>query len=81
MRMGVIFLGGKQDMVRKTEKDAEGLIRNRNFEPEKYGMVQCFGCKGHGYVTVPKRRCCPHCGGFGWIRGEGLSEREAKSGL
>jgi len=54
------------------EKDNSGnkcerLIRNKNFDPEKYGMVVCSFCNGNGYIQNPKRQCCPRCGGFGFI--------------
>ena len=37
---------------------------------EKYGMVSCPTCDSHGYIQIPKRRCCPKCGGFGFIKKE-----------
>jgi DnaJ-class molecular chaperone len=40
------------------------------FNPEKYGLVICPSCFGHGYIHDPKRRCCPKCGGFGFIKME-----------
>ena len=45
----------------------ELLIRNKKFNPEKYGMAICPVCKGKGYIQNPKRQCCPTCGGFGFI--------------
>ncbi len=40
------------------------------FNPEKYGMVICVSCYGHGYIQNPKRQCCSKCGGFGFIKKE-----------
>jgi len=37
------------------------------FIPEKYGMVTCPSCNGHGYIQKSKRQRCPECGGFGFI--------------
>jgi hypothetical protein len=45
-------------------------IRNKNFNPEKYGMVACPCCNSRGYIQNPKRQCCPKCGGFGFIKKE-----------
>ena len=45
------------------------------FQPEKYGMVICSQCNGQGYIQARKRRCCPKCGGFGFVRKE--TEKEA----
>lgn len=47
------------------------------FNPEKYGMVICPGCKSIGYIERPKRQACPKCGGFGFIMKE-KEEREAE---
>jgi len=52
------------------ENNSERSIRNENFIPEKYGMVVCPSCNSHGYIQNPKRRCCPKCGGFGFIKME-----------
>jgi len=40
------------------------------FIPEKYGMIICPTCNGHGYIKNPKRQPCPKCGGFGFIKRE-----------
>jgi DnaJ-class molecular chaperone len=40
------------------------------FDPEKYGMAICSCCNGHGYIQNPERKCCPKCGGFGFVRRE-----------
>ena len=54
-------------------------IRNKSLNPEKYGMVVCPNCKSKGYVGYPKRRCCPKCGGFGFIKKEKeASDNEVK---
>jgi DnaJ-class molecular chaperone len=50
------------------KNESERLIRNKNLNPEKYGMVVCPVCKGNGYVQDPKRQCCQKCGGFGFIK-------------
>ncbi len=51
----------------------EKAIRNKNFDPEKYGMIVCPCCDGNGYVRKnPKRLPCPKCGGFGFIVKEEL---------
>jgi hypothetical protein len=42
-------------------------MNNKRINPEKYGMVICPYCNGHGYIQTPKRRSCPKCGGFGFI--------------
>jgi uncharacterized OB-fold protein len=52
---------------------SERLRRNKNLNPEKYGMVVCPVCKSNGYVQNPKRQCCPKCGGFGFIKKEMVS--------
>jgi uncharacterized OB-fold protein len=50
-----------------------------SLNPEKYGMLACPDCKSKGYVGYPKRRCCPKCGGFGFIKKEkGASDNEVK---
>jgi uncharacterized OB-fold protein len=53
-----------------SKNGSERLIRNKNFNPEKYGMVVCPVCKGIGYVQNPRRRCCPKCEGFSFIKKE-----------
>ena len=50
-----------------SENNSGKIIRNKNFDPEKYGMVACPRCNGNGYIRSPKRQCCPTCGGFGFI--------------
>ncbi len=37
------------------------------FNPEKYGMTICPSCDSRGFIQNPKRRCCPTCGGFGFV--------------
>jgi uncharacterized OB-fold protein len=57
----------------------EILIRNKKFNPEKYGMAVCPVCKSKGYVQNPKRQCCPKCGGFGFtIKGEESCRNEGE---
>jgi uncharacterized OB-fold protein len=55
-------------MVKRIGRDKS--IRNKSFNPEKYGMLVCPVCKSDGYVGYPKRQCCPKCGGFGFIKKE-----------
>ncbi len=42
-------------------------MNKRIFDPEKYGMITCPSCDSHGFIQIPKRQCCPKCGGFGFI--------------
>jgi len=42
-------------------------MNKKIFKPEKYGMVICPSCFGHGYNQNPNRQCCPRCGGFGYV--------------
>ena len=50
---------------------------DKNYAPEKYGMVICPLCSGRGFmikrsdrVNVTLRRVCTKCGGFGAIKKE-----------
>ena len=50
---------------------------NKNFAPEKYGMVICPLCSGKGFlardcnqINVSVRGVCTKCGGFGAIKKE-----------
>ena len=50
---------------------------NKDFVPEKYGMVICPLCGGKGFlikfpqqVKVTVRKVCIKCGGFGAVRKE-----------
>ena len=50
---------------------------DKDFVPEKYGMVICSLCGGKGFlikfseqVDVTLRKVCIKCGGFGAIRKE-----------
>ena len=50
---------------------------DKNFAPEKYGMVICPLCGGKGFLTkksdrvsITLRRVCAKCGGFGAIKKE-----------
>jgi len=50
---------------------------NKDFVPEKYGMVICPLCGGKGFsikfseqVDVTLRKVCIKCGGFGAVRKE-----------
>jgi len=53
-----------------SENTSERSIKNKNVDPEKYGMVVCPCCNSHGYIQNPSRQCCPKCGGFGFIKKE-----------
>ena len=56
-------------MERRDSKNGrERLIRNKEINPEKYGMVISPVCKSIGYVQNPKRRGCLKCRGFGFIK-------------
>ena len=70
---------------------------DKNFAPEKYGMVICPLCNGKGFlikgsdqINVALRRPCTKCGGFGAIKKEEVtnlklgkleSDRENEIGL
>ena len=50
---------------------------DKNFAPEKYGMVICPHCDGKGFLIkesegtgVSVRKVCIRCGGFGAIKKE-----------
>ncbi len=45
-------------------------MNKKIFNPEKYGMVICPCCNGHGHIQIPEHRCCPKCGGFGFVKKE-----------
>ena len=45
-------------------------MKKKVFNPEKYGMVSCPSCDGHGYIQNPERQCCPNCEGFGFVKKE-----------
>jgi PHP family Zn ribbon phosphoesterase len=55
-------------MAKSIEHDKS--IRNKSFNPEKYGMTVCPDCKSNGYILNPERHSCPKCGGFGFIKKE-----------
>jgi DnaJ-class molecular chaperone len=41
----------------------------KTFNPEKYGMIICPGCYGHGFIEYDEgRNVCSKCGGFGFIK-------------
>jgi len=48
----------------------ERQIRDERFNPGKYGMIFCPGCKGAGYAFLAEkgRIVCKLCGGFGLIK-------------
>ncbi len=63
--------GERTEMGKANSEYRSGrLIRNKNFDPEKYGMMVCPCCNGHGYIQNSRRQCCPKCGGFGFIKRE-----------
>jgi len=50
---------------------------DKNFAPEKYGMVTCPLCVGKGFLinypdqtNATLRRACTKCGGFGALKKE-----------
>ena len=64
-------------MTYREDTKEEKTTLNKNFVPEKYGMVVCPLCKGKGFsVKVSEdteiflRRACKKCGGFGAIKKE-----------
>ncbi len=68
-------LCGCRVITRKIEENKNEENKNKEnkkkiFNPEKYGMVACPSCNGHGYIQRSKRQICPKCGGFGFIRKE-----------
>jgi DnaJ-class molecular chaperone len=55
----------------------EKMDMDKNFAPEKYGMVICPLCSGKGFLikysdqtSVTSRKVCARCGGFGAIKKE-----------
>jgi DnaJ-class molecular chaperone len=53
------------------------IAMNKNFNPQRYGMVVCPLCNGKGFLImdnekrdVSVRRVCVKCGGFGAIKKE-----------
>ena len=45
---------------------------DETFDPEKYGMLVCFGCNGDGKLLNDSGdvEVCTRCGGFGFIKKE-----------
>ncbi len=44
----------------------------KKFDPEKYGMLLCPICDGHGRIQFLNHvAVCQNCGGFGFIKKEG----------
>jgi DnaJ-class molecular chaperone len=43
---------------------------HRSFNPEKYKMMLCPGCRGTGKSSDGDKgvEVCSHCAGFGWIK-------------
>ena len=53
-------------------------MRRKTFDPEKYGMILCPVCYGHGYIEGHEGRdACSKCGGFGIIKKGDDSEEKA----
>jgi ribosomal protein S27E len=50
----------------------EKTVIGRSFNPDRYGMIYCPGCKGDGklFNEVEGRIVCKICGGFGFIKKE-----------
>ncbi len=48
----------------------EDVKKHKTFIPEKYGMIFCPRCDGHGKIHEDdgEFRVCTVCGGFGAIR-------------
>jgi len=47
---------------------------DKKFGPEKYRMMVCPTCDGHGRTRYSNDvRVCQNCGGFGFIKKEGKS--------
>ncbi len=45
---------------------------DKKFNPEKYGMMVCSVCAGHGRIRNPDEvKTCQNSGGFGFVRKEG----------
>lgn len=47
-------------------------IKNKRFDPGRYGMILCPECKGKGKFLDQDKKVfvCSHCGGFGFIMKE-----------
>jgi len=50
-------------------------MKKKIFNPEKYAMVICPSCDGHGFIQNPERRCCPNCEGFGFAKKEARQDK------
>ncbi len=50
----------------------EKKTTGRRFDPGRYGMIYCPGCKGSGklFNGVERGAICKICGGFGLIKKE-----------
>jgi ribosomal protein S27E len=48
-------------------------IKNKIYDPGRFGMIRCPGCKGKGKIfdQDEKPTLCNVCGGFGWIKEAG----------
>lgn len=58
--------------------NGKGTAMNKNFNPQRYGMVVCPLCNGKGFLIMDTekmgdlvRKVCVKCGGFGAIKKEG----------
>jgi len=47
---------------------------NKQFDPEKYKMIFCPSCRGTGKSSNGDEggKVCRQCGGFGWVKKEGV---------
>jgi hypothetical protein len=76
MLSGVLHLVLKDAVWRR--RNIKGRIEmDKNFSPEKYGMVICPLCAGKGFLIkdsegtgVSVRKVCIKCGGFGAVKKE-----------
>ena len=54
-------------------------MHRKTFDPEKYSMILCPVCYGHGFIEYHEgRNVCSKCGGFGFIKKEDNSEEKVK---
>ena len=78
--MGFRVIGGQEDRGRRRPILKTGRTMHRKtFDPEKYQMILCTRCYGHGFIEYPEgRSVCSKCGGFGLIKIEDDSEEKVR---